>query len=111
MMQSLRIKLGMLNMAMGVVFWIGWKAPQASVEPALSAASSEVAPVPSPVTLESETNIHSQYSDGPASARTRVLENAVRVTGRRIADCWTSILPLQKILNHCRAVDTFSTSG
>jgi competence protein ComEA len=38
MMQSLAIKLAMLAMTMGVVFWIGWHAPQVSQKDAVSEA-------------------------------------------------------------------------
>ncbi len=103
MMRSFLLKLGMLVLAMGVVFWIGWKAPQASVEPAFSAASSEFEPIPSPLTLESDTNVHSQSSDGPTAARTRVFENAVRVNGASRRDFLD--------LNHATAEDLESLPG
>lgn len=38
MLQSLLIKLGMLAMTMGIVFWIGWQAPQASSKGVMSDA-------------------------------------------------------------------------
>jgi len=40
MIQSLLLKLGMLAMTMGVVFWIGWQAP----EPSLTVVGSEAIP-------------------------------------------------------------------
>lgn len=54
MIQSLLIKLAMLAMTMGVVFWIGWHAPQGSLpQPALEAASeADPAAADSPVVPE-----------------------------------------------------------
>lgn len=49
MIQSLLIKLGMLAMTMGVVLWIGWRAPQASVKTPVASARSE--PVPASATV------------------------------------------------------------
>ena len=48
MLQSLLIKLGMLAMTLGVVWWIGWQVPQTMQRPAVTHAasfSSETVPV------------------------------------------------------------------
>jgi len=43
-LQSLLIKLGMLAMTMGVVLWIGWRAPQMAVQPPVPVVQSEALP-------------------------------------------------------------------
>jgi len=54
MMQSLLIKLGMLAMTMGVVFWIGWQAPQALVKDATSVPGMEAVSLPAAAVGERE---------------------------------------------------------
>lgn len=54
MIQSLLIKLGMLVMTMGVVFWIGWQAPQATVKETASVAGTEAVPLPAAAPGEAE---------------------------------------------------------
>lgn len=45
MIQSLLVKLGMLAFTMGVVFWIGWQVPQATVKDGASVAGAEAIPL------------------------------------------------------------------
>ena len=64
MIQSLLIKLAMLAMTMGVVFWIGWHAPQASQKDAVSEAHPPEEATPA-VSLKQEAK---QAQASPASA-------------------------------------------
>jgi competence protein ComEA len=72
MMQSLLIKLGMLAMTMGVVFWIGWKAPQASVKDAAPVAGTEAGSLPAVVPSEAEKRVPDQFAPGVKAAKTPV---------------------------------------
>lgn len=45
LLQSLFLKLGMLAMTMGVVWWIGWEVPQTMQRPVTARAAAEVAVV------------------------------------------------------------------
>ena len=65
MMQSLVIKLAMLAMTMGVVFWIGWQAPLASQKGAASEAHPPEGDLP-PVSLEDGAH---QVQASPTSAK------------------------------------------
>lgn len=89
MIKSWLIKLGMLAMTMGVVFWIGWQVPQVSVKPAALVDRSEAALVPSGVERERGTNVLGQASIRPAAATTQMENNAKPVDGtmhRRLLD-------------------------
>ncbi|MBI3357949.1 MAG: helix-hairpin-helix domain-containing protein [Nitrospirae bacterium] len=81
MIQSLLIKLSMLAMTMGVVFWIGWQAPQVSLKPAALVES----PIVTPITAESELIVPDRRSGGSASLNTRAANSHVLVdeTARR----------------------------
>jgi competence protein ComEA len=63
MMQSLLIKLGMLAMTMGVVFWIGWQAPQASVKKHAPMVSTDAASLPAVAPSEAEQKTVDQSVD------------------------------------------------
>ena len=54
MIQSLFVKLGMLAMTIGVVFWIGWQAPHALVHDAASVAGREAGGLSGPAVGELE---------------------------------------------------------
>ena len=85
MIQSLLIKLGMLVMTMGVVFWIGWQAPQASVKPVVSVASTEIVSVPGVATTAPEKPAVNPSDGRSTPAKTSVEKNVVRpdVASRR----------------------------
>ena len=75
MIQSLLVKLGMLVVTMGVVFWIGWQAPEAPEKNAASEPETEAAP-PSAATspgAENETGDQSVHNviaaKSPAAAK------------------------------------------
>jgi competence protein ComEA len=54
MMKSLLIKLAMLAMTMGVVFWIGWQAPRPSMNRGGPVAGTEAVPRPAATVNEAE---------------------------------------------------------
>lgn len=77
MIQSLLIKLAMLAMTMGVVFWIGWQAPQAS----LKAAGSEASPlVDAPNETERKEAV--QEKAHPVSAIPSIIKQPARVDAK-----------------------------
>lgn len=87
MIQSLLIKLAMLAMTMGVVFWIGWHAPQVSLpQPALKAAS-EADPAAADIPVGSEAKEagapNEQAALVPAAAPAKPAQNQARVPSRR----------------------------
>ncbi|MBH0178164.1 MAG: helix-hairpin-helix domain-containing protein [Nitrospira sp.] len=57
MIRSLLLKLGMLAVTIGVVFWIGWQTPDFSLKHAALEDDLKAAPVDSPVTFESEPGL------------------------------------------------------
>jgi competence protein ComEA len=73
MIQSLLIKLAMLALTMGAVFWIGWQAPQASQED----RDSEPAAVPAEQKPEPE-----RTAVTPDTARPAAKTSAVAATQR-----------------------------
>ncbi len=62
MMKSLLIKLGMLAMTMGVVFWIGWQAPRLSVNRGGPVAGTEAVPRPTATVGEEEKGAEARSS-------------------------------------------------
>ena len=86
MIQSLLIKLGMLAMTMGVVFWIGWQVPQASVKSTVSAANTEAVIAPGESTPEPEKKAVGPSNRGSAPAKTSVDPIVIRpdVASRRV---------------------------
>lgn len=83
MIQSLLIKLAMLAMTMGVVFWIGWQAPRVFMEEAAPEPVQAVADVPA-VSGSSEAGEGSPQKASPttASAATPV-QRPVQAPSRR----------------------------
>jgi competence protein ComEA len=77
MMQSLLIKLAMLAMTMGVVFWIGWQTPQASVKKQAPVAGTEAASLPAvaPNATEQKAGVQSvdqaRVAKPPVAAKTK----------------------------------------
>lgn len=70
MIQSLLIKLAMLAMTMGVVFWIAWQAPQDSLKDPASDAPAAVLDVPvAPNTRQAGEENKSAASSTPALAQ------------------------------------------
>ncbi|MBH0178169.1 MAG: helix-hairpin-helix domain-containing protein [Nitrospira sp.] len=72
MIRSLLLKLGMLAVTIGAVFWIGWHTPDASLKHAALLDDSKVAPLPAPVTFESEAGLpdrsHQKTTAEPSGA-------------------------------------------
>lgn len=57
MIRSLLVKFGMLAATIGVVFWIGWQTPDASLKHAALLDDSKAAPLRVPVTFEFEPGV------------------------------------------------------
>lgn len=78
MMQSLLIKLGMLAVTMGVVFWIGWKAPQASVKDAVPVAGTAAVSLPVSTSDAAEKKVVDQSVHKMIAAKTPVAAKVMR---------------------------------
>ncbi len=78
MIQSLLIKLGMLAMTMGVVFWIGWQAPQATVKDMASVAGTEAGPLSIAAAGEVEKKRIDQSVRRAVAAKTPVVAKVMR---------------------------------
>ncbi|MGQ0695519.1 MAG: ComEA family DNA-binding protein [Nitrospiraceae bacterium] len=72
MMKSLLIKLGMLAMTMGVVFWIGWQAPRLSVNRGEPVAGTEEIPRQTTTAGEAEKGAEARSSGTFIGAKTSV---------------------------------------
>jgi competence protein ComEA len=81
MMQSLLIKLGMLALTMGVVFWIGWQVPQATVKDAVSVAGTEAISLPIAAPGEVENKAAGQSVHRVVAAQTPVVVKDNRPDG------------------------------
>lgn len=69
MIRSLVVKLGMLAMTMGLVFWIGWQAPESVPKREASADDSRSVPVRVSKAAEPETSRLDRFTTGPLAAK------------------------------------------
>ncbi|MBH0178519.1 MAG: ComEA family DNA-binding protein [Nitrospira sp.] len=65
MIRSLLVKFGMLAATIGVVLWIGWQTPDASLKHAALLDDSKAVPLRAPVTLESESGVPDRSHQTP----------------------------------------------
>lgn len=79
MIRSLLMKFGMLAVTIGVVFWIGWQTPDASLKHAGLLDDSKPTPVPSPMTFQVEPGL-----PGQADQKSIAVESATTRSGNGI---------------------------
>lgn len=78
MIQSLLVKLAMLALTMGVVFWIGWQAPQATVKDTVSVVGTEAGPLSVTAPAEVENKVVDQSVHRVSVAKTPVATKITR---------------------------------
>ncbi|HSA62115.1 MAG TPA: helix-hairpin-helix domain-containing protein [Nitrospiraceae bacterium] len=78
MMQSLLLKLGMLAMTIGVVFWIGWQAPQAVVKDLAPVDGADGSALPAEVPTEAEETPVDRSDQSVMSAKASVEATVTR---------------------------------
>ena len=123
MMKSLLIKLGMLAMTMGVVFWIGWQVPRLSVNKGGPVAGPEAVPRPATTVGEAEKEAEARSvgnfigAKTPGKAKTRHSATTQRglVDVNRAAAEDLEALPgigailAQRVIAYRKAVGEFQT--
>jgi competence protein ComEA len=89
MIRSLLVKFGMLAVTIGVVFWIGWQAPDSSLRQASPVGEVKAAPVLSPAAAESEPGLPSrsnQRTIAEQSGTSHAVSDAGVAAVRRVVD-------------------------
>lgn len=89
MIRSVLLKFGMLAATIGVVFWIGWQAPDASLNHVALLDDSKAAPLRVPVTVEIEPGLpdrSQQKTTAEQSGASRAASHANVAAPRHVVD-------------------------